>query len=1410
MSFKNLLTSAIIASSIIGYGGGTADAQQPYAGCWFPDDVRDWTPEYDKDAKFNRSRIPLKKRLRTPEPMKANAEQFEEGQLMLEAVSAKMCGQCSAQGFDNFIGYLPTYWQYYEKLVNWGGADDEGIIVFPPAGTVDAAHTQGTKVYATIFFQATTNGKPWAKQIVTEEDGKFPYAEQLYKMAKYYNIDGYFINDESHQGLQSTWISWVKYFYEVAEADGDMNMEIVWYDASNYPAVNMLKTNPRSSHFIDYGGGAGDYRGYADQIGSTVEETFHRIYGGIECARAGLTSFGSSLNTAYPRTGHVGSLALFCPEEHTWKDNVNKLFFTENARGEQAYEAMRKTFESERRTYVNNDGDPSKITSGEGSMWSAPWRGFAGCLVESTSIDVFPFITSFNVGNGKHRFVEGVIEGTRDYSHAGMQSYLPTWRWWIENGDNLKESIDWDDAYSGGNSMLISGSLSAGSHLMRLYKMVAPCDGGKLRLVYKSNNAVTPVLRLSTQSTVDPDMEINASSTSQTNGWTVAEYDLTPANGKTIYMVAFDLKADADIAAYEMRLGQMVIIPAGYSPKAVDITNLTIQNKLGEEGGDIRVTWDWADNSDLDHFDIYTIDAAGKRTLAGQTRGEGYYIPEVKRAGTESGINVEVVPVMKDASKGIAKTVIAEYPKATAPVVKIRTSCSYAKVGQEITLTATGTFLPSACKWILPEGMAFAEGCDGTEFTTRVHADALGSYTVKAQLTNEVGTGEAEAFVFEVLSDGDYADIRNVALNKSIHSQSAAASYLQTASNLVDGDRKPYNIDKKWCSTGKNPYAVINLGDVYVLYGFAFFDCNSGRETYNNIEKYQIQTSLDAKTWTTVVDETGRGADDVKYDYIYPVKARYVKLAPYGDNNITTRVWEFETYGREAISLSLEAPQEISVVAGEPQTVTVAYDLKGESRDNLQCTVTPGGNLIVGEVIEDADKATFSFDVTGERILGASQLTVRVENGGVVREHVITVNIDVTDAENVLSGLPVEIRRYLGNYTPEAAYDKVDVQTLTDGDTKKDGLLEAVETASRYEYDIWAVVDAGKTLNLSKIKVHIPDDNFGTSEIEATGYVNKDISLKVSGDGKSWTDLKTFSNLKNVSELTYILPSFREVRYIAVACNLNTFFYASLAEIEAYEQLAEMIPVTRPVSIKNGFNGDFIAETTDIAGSTTDKLDGEGWVLYTSDVKEQGAVAGTDGKVTSREGIPYQLGDYDKPNAMKLMDYESGTLEFAQPVSAEKLYLLLICADGGGSVKAVINYEDGSKEEAQTFNTIDWYSSYDNGYAKYGLSRVNREGLDFDTRYKFLLSETVLNANISKKAVSIDLTNQRSCKPTFLAVSMTGRNSTSGIADNIADKTAEAEIEAIYNLQGVRVANPGKGIHIVRYTDGTTKKVYIR
>ena len=529
----NRLFSVAMLSIIF---GGTASAQQPYGGCWHPEHVKNWSLETDKNAKFNRSKVPLAKRFKEPTLMKANKNQFYEGQVCNATILFPTCSSCPSQGANNFLGYQPTYWQYMDKLVYWAGSASEGIIIPPPAPSTDAAHQSGVKSLGQIFFPPYAFGgnQAWVREMLTKENGSYIFAKKLYEIAKYMGFDGWFINQESGGSTLSEWAGFIKEFNALADADGNSHMEIQWYDASGSPSPTILKSHKNTSQFLEYGAN-GDYRDQASQLGCTKEETFSKIYAGIQVVNSGHTGFSYYLNRSMPTTGHVGSIDLFCPEERIWKDNVKNLLGSDDT-GPSAYAAIQKTFKNEEQMWVNQEGDPT-VTS------TTSWPGISNRVLERSTITNMPFVSSFCVGVGKHRFVEGKKEGTQDWYHSGVQSIMPTWRWWIENKGNLSASINWDDAYNYGSSIEVSGSLTTGDHLMRLYKTMIPVTaGGTLRLVYKTTTPGTLEMKLATESSTTPDVTLTDATVTEKNGWTIADYDLASLNGKTIYMIALNMK----------------------------------------------------------------------------------------------------------------------------------------------------------------------------------------------------------------------------------------------------------------------------------------------------------------------------------------------------------------------------------------------------------------------------------------------------------------------------------------------------------------------------------------------------------------------------------------------------------------------------------------------------------------------------------------------------------------------------------------------------------------------------------------------------------------------------------------------------------------------------------------------------
>ena len=100
---------------------------------------------------------------------------------------------------------------------------------------------------------------------------------------------------------------------------------------------------------------------------------------------------------------------------------------------------------------------------------------------------------------------------------------------------------------------------------------------------------------------------------------------------------------------------------------------------------------------------------------------------------------------------------------------------------------------------------------------------------------------------------------------------------------------------------------------------------------------------------------------------------------------------------------------------------------------------------------------------------------------------------------------------------------------------------------------------------------------------------------------------------------------------------------------------------------------------------------------------------------------------------------------------------------------------------------------------------------DIDDRYQFRLYEYTIETDKSKKIKSVGFYNQSwgGSIPTILAISRKGVSLPTSI-NSFASEQGEVKIVGIYNLQGMKLNAPVKGLNIIKFSNGTTKKVMIQ
>ncbi|MDH7911267.1 T9SS type A sorting domain-containing protein [Winogradskyella sp. SYSU M77433] len=143
------------------------------------------------------------------------------------------------------------------------------------------------------------------------------------------------------------------------------------------------------------------------------------------------------------------------------------------------------------------------------------------------------------------------------------------------------------------------------------------------------------------------------------------------------------------------------------------------------------------------------------------------------------------------------------------------------------------------------------------------------------------------------------------------------------------------------------------------------------------------------------------------------------------------------------------------------------------------------------------------------------------------------------------------------------------------------------------------------------------------------------------------------------------------------------------------------------LTISSGFNEDVIAETGDLAGTTTASVD-KATDDYCYIAYNVGITYGlpTNGELNNGN-IPYQLADYTSNNALRLIGPTnslagaggleegrptSGSVTFLENENIETIYLAVTSGSGTSSVSGNIIFDDNSTQ-AFTVSIPDWYAN---------------------------------------------------------------------------------------------------------------------
>lgn len=1413
------------------WSGQIAMSQQPYAPCWHPLNLKGWNPSMDPDFQFNKATIKLQPRFQNIN-LNANPYQHYEGQLCAMITMNDACSTTPSQDAFNFIGCNPTFWQYIDILVWWGGSASEGIIVPPSAPAIDVAHMNGVKILGTIFFPPSAYGGTgeWIDQMLTMENGEYIYAKKLYEIAVAYGFDGWMINEETYHGGNPGWSGFIKEFEDCKKADGNDHMIIGWYDNS----MNVSSRQGLLQNGIYYMQEYASSKHINENLqrwlgfGWDEEDFVQRNYMGCQQDIA-----SDEFSKIFSKNKHNASVFIFKPEETTWKKFVGNLIGKPSASGETAYSAMKSSFKAESTYWVQN-ANPSS-TDG----WNAQVCALSTAMSERSVIQSTPFITSFSAGLGKHRFVNGEKRNTQDWYHRGMQDILPTWRWWTEAGCNLSFDYNWDDAYNNGTSIGVEGSLTANrDNLIRLFKtnMIIK-SGDKVQLVYKTSVSGSIEVKLGTSNNTS-DLETFKLNTVKTeNGWTIGEADLSSISGKTVCVIALNFKSTSTTPSYTASLGQLGIFNKSYTPSALPVTNLKTESKLTTEGGDLRITWDVQESTDVHHYNIY-MTQGNERKLIGQTRNGGFYIPEFKRTSTnETSVKIEVVTVSNDYKEGIPSVLEVKYPSREQITVKCYASQTLVKTGTNVTITAEADNSPTSYTWAIPQNATLVSGQGTSKAVFSFSQEGL--YDISVTVANEVASVTySQSNMIEVNND---KSLELVSVDKSIYSCSKWNEGDNEAPEyLLDGKYSSDDVTmhEKWCASGNREYTVIiDLEQIYNIYRTRIMDCQVA-ESGDNFNNYRIYISKDAQDWKPVIEKTEQRSVKIKDDYIAPTEGRYVKLNIYDKSPFTIRVWEFEIYGTELGEHSIQQQEDLVIGLSAEQENKLTFDWGGEADDDYAFTVESfNENLLTTEIGKiDLQAKTVSYKMKTGTEQGVAKVAVHFRKGEYTRSTIFNVN--VTDLENInrAAGKIATILKAGTGYDEDDGMTqypsiKKHIEYLTDENDETFAMTSYDEVDTELEFDLEAIYGINKVeivlKNISGVTAVPKNLKFYAADDETKEY--REFISKSCNVGTNTYEISR----QNMRFVKLVLPATDELMGYAV-CEVRIFG-------------KEVADKYMPLEL-SGYNIDIIAESTPIQSSSvamstqTNNLPSFVWVSR-SILPEYGLPE--SGKITSQSGVRYQLAPYNGANAVKSVGKENAILSLNKGVKAKKIHILVTAGPGDSpysttkAAYARVRYTDGTTADHNN-GSFFWMRRFNNLNESDQQVTANPiaikgiKGYNWNSEALFdsecCLAEISINTNPEKEIASVELQGYQNDEWGYILAATaeevswivgieksTADNSEIKIYPNPVRKgnsltveTTDAKTIRLMTLQGVTISNQNINTPITTIqTDNLTTGTYL-
>ena len=574
----------------------------------FADAVEQWTvdKQITEDDNFFVSRVKPKARFRNAETqVKPELNESNDKRLIAWVpINNPLVNGLPDGKFDSEVFNM---WSYVNHYGDWTAT--VGRI---PGAFSDVAHKNGVGVSGVASIPFGGLGQDWNTALTAYANLDH---QDAYNFLKYFGNDGIGYNSEFTGG--TNFLARLRQLHvtlnQKAKADGNEAFENFWYDG----------TNDRGACTFDRG-----LAGHNSQTFGTAEKKASSLFFNYnwnsdyllqssvdkakELGRSSLELYaGINMQGGEPRGTSWPLLAKYPISIGLWGAHTYNMFWeSRNEKGSTDDAKLRTYMLRTERYFTGGSRNPVNTPEIKSLMAyhadNTEFHGMSSMMSARSTLKwdlgTEPFISYFNLGNGKFFNWNGVRQNDNEWYNIGVQDYLPTWRWWFTNtllaknaaavpAQGLDAEFTWNDAYVGGSCLRIFGSTA--EEYLHLFKTEYALQAGDvITLRYKLNkgmtglNLVLTAKGAETQAINEDGFKlINATDAADEYTWVEKKYTVgDELAGKDLALVALHFQGAQDMDLY---LGEFSIVrgeTAAPAKPVIKSSKVLAYNKTGVDG----------------------------------------------------------------------------------------------------------------------------------------------------------------------------------------------------------------------------------------------------------------------------------------------------------------------------------------------------------------------------------------------------------------------------------------------------------------------------------------------------------------------------------------------------------------------------------------------------------------------------------------------------------------------------------------------------------------------------------------------------------------------------------------------------------------------------------------------------------